>query len=102
MIENIYKSLKDDIWCIIEGEEPEEKEFLTYILSLMINRKKFKMREALDTAQEVKEIYERELQKVTDSIQHNHGEILKVLNELKQDLQSQIEPKLAHVRKEKV
>lgn len=100
VIENIVQALKDDVWAIINEEEVPQRDFFSYIIYLLLDDT-FALKEAKEFADRVREIYEGELQEVERHIAEENGDVLKVLRQIKKNVQAQITPILHKIATKK-
>lgn len=60
MLESIRKSLKDDLWKIIDNEELQEKDlnnFLYFVFYLFLEHSQFAMNDVVEISKDLKEKY---------------------------------------------
>lgn len=85
MINNLKKSLKDDIWDKIDGKTPQEREdidFVKLVFYLMMENNSFLINDVLNISNEIKNLYKQTLETSEQRLLDANGKILSILKEI--------------------
>lgn len=89
---NLKRSLKEDIWRIIEKKDPQEKNWFLISLYLMLNQQKIKLKDVKKLSEKLKNAYDDVLHNTEEYIVENYGEVLHILNNAGKDYNNKIKP----------
>jgi len=85
MIEDLRKSLKEDVWKLINNEETENKNdtfFIIAVFSILLERQSFSLEEAMCLVKKLKNAYNNALKRTNRLIIEDYGEIINILKEV--------------------
>ena len=98
-MDNLKSLIRTDIWKIINGKEIPERDFFSYVLSLLLNNKKILLKDVVDLSKELKNRYSQILGEVHDYIEEGNGEILPALKRLDNDFKLKVLPILKEIER---
>lgn len=98
-MDSLKKLIKEDIWKIINNEEVPNRNFFTYVLSLLLNNKKILLKDVVDLSKELKNRYSQILGDVNDYIEQGNGEVLPALRRLNSDYTNKVLPLLREIER---
>lgn len=102
---NLKKKIHDDIWEIIEGNDPQkpsEEDWILMAFQLLLEGDKFMVDNAYELGKFLKKEYENIVNGVEDMILKGNGEVLPVLKSIKTHYDEKIQEildKLKHENK---
>jgi hypothetical protein len=97
ILDNIKNLMKEDIWRIINGEETPKRDFFSYVLSLLITKKKILLRDVVDLSKRLNNRYVQILGEVNDYIAQGNGEVLPALRRLDKEFVDKVLPILKEI-----
>lgn len=100
-MDSLKRLIKEDIWKIINDEEVPDRDFFTYVLSLILNNKKILLKDVVDLSKELKNRYTQILGDVNDYIEQGNGEVLPALRRLNDDFTENVLPILKEIERYK-
>lgn len=100
-MDSLKKLIKEDIWKIIYDEEVPNRDFFTYVLSLLLNNKKILLKDVVELSKELKNRYMQILSEVNNYIEQGNGEVLPVLRRLNDDFTANVLPILKQIERYK-
>ena len=95
MLEDLRKSLKDDLWNVIDGKDVREKtenDFLKLVFSTMIKNNKIIMDEARNISYDIKNLYNYTLENSEKMILDANGKVLEVLKRIYEGFDEELKP----------
>ncbi len=95
MIDNLRKSLRNDIWKVINGEEIKEhtlNDFMELIFWLLLECNSFMPKDVLDLAKKLKKSYYKIINDTDDLIRKDFGQILNILKDVDKKFVNEIDP----------
>lgn len=99
MFKNIKKSLKKDLWDIIDNKEVTERDidkFIFFIFYLFLEKQEFLMQDVVDISEELKEKYEEILNESKSMALE--GEPIKALKNIDENFCDKIKPIIEKIR----
>jgi len=101
---NLKKKIHEDIWSIIEGEQPdkpEDKDWIVMSFQLLLEGSGFKIENAMELASMMKREYEKMLNGAEQNILNGNGEVLPVLEGIQNHYNERIQSILNKIKTKK-
>ena len=102
MINNLKKSLKNDIWERIDGNKPQERskdEFIKLVFYLMLENNSFLMDDVFNISNEIKDLYEEVLENSEQRLIDANGNMLNILKEINDDFDNKIKVIIRRIKR---
>lgn len=97
-MDNLRKTIKNDIWDIINGNEAPQRDFFSYVLHSLLNNKKILLKDVVDMSKELKNRYYQILGEVDEYIKQGNGEVLPALRRLDNDFTEKVLPIIKQIK----
>jgi len=94
MIEDLRKSLKEDVWKLINNEEIEDKKdifFIIVVFSILLEKQSFSLEEVMCLVKKLKKAYDNALRQTDRLILSDYGEIINIIKEVFKDFDKEAE-----------
>ena len=98
ILDNLRKTIKNDIWDIINGNEAPQRDFFSYVLHSLLNNKKILLKDVVDMSKELKNRYYQILGEVDEYIKQGNGEVLPALRRLDNDFTEKVLPIIKQIK----
>jgi len=85
MIEDLRKSLKEDVWKLINNEKINIKDksfFMIVVLSMLLEKQSFSLQEVMCLVEKLEKVYNNALKQTDKLILEGYGEIINILKEV--------------------
>jgi len=91
--------LKEDIWTIINGNTPEKRNFFSYVLSVLLNKKSILLNDVVELSKRLNNRYSQILSEVNEFIIQGNGEVLPALKRLDEEYRNKLLPILNEINR---
>jgi len=98
-LDSLKNLLKTDIWKIINGEEVYVRDFFSYVLSLLLNKKSILLNDVVELSKQLNNRYSQILSEVNEFIIQGNGEVLPALKRLDEEYRNKLLPILNEINR---